>query len=334
MSKRAAIAKAARATPSEDELLHCVAVTQLSDRLSQAISSASERGKARPSRSGCARLALQMLLVALALRRAALVDSLGLTLAQASAISSKLPSIIEHMQELEDLRQIRVLHHAPTSQTFIVSTRNELWADAALPQQRLWIDARISSDHASPTLSGPDPHIVSLAEAVREAITEATDPGLLVISTLLDVQAEAQLAGVALAGFLLEYAAIYCLHDSSPMPTAKRYRVGPLIPSEEPIDDECSVTPSANCLGCHPLLLCKVLWMGPRSNSMELLSFSIPQDLITDQAMEHLRKSLIATFQSRLDLITPSSSSSLTALLASGHISVQVHAVALDQVML
>ncbi len=100
MSKRVAIQRArgflADAGPAESGVLEAEAVVYLRAHLSDAIRvSAGGQEDETVSLSSCSQLALQVLLTALGLRRAALVDALSLTPAQARAVGSKLKAINE-----------------------------------------------------------------------------------------------------------------------------------------------------------------------------------------------------------------------------------------------
>lgn len=347
MSKRAAIAKAAGFnvgdSPNEHPLLGEQRVVALAKDLADAIGSASTSKRARPSRSGCAQSALQILVVAAGLRRAALVDSIGLTVEQASAISLKL-ALLGKEASTADLQGVRLLFHAPTLQTFIVSRRGGLWTDVAGLQDTsgsgddhsLWVDVRSTPQHNSPTVSRPDAHVSNLLISIRRAVLEDASHDVLVVSqspsdrTSASYENGAQLVGVTLAGFLLEYGAIYCIHDPPSIDTVGQhnYDVQPLRSMDRtPMEPDFAVSP-ANCLGTHSLLLFKIVWLDEAERSLELLSFSMPRYLITDEEAERRRVSLVDIFQGRVESV------SRTSLFAGGRIVADVSAVTLNQVLL
>ncbi|KAF6766826.1 hypothetical protein PSEUBRA_000572 [Kalmanozyma brasiliensis GHG001] len=352
MSKRAAIAKAAGFESNERQAEHPLlaksTVVNLAKHIAGAIASASSGKTARPSRSGCAQLALQILVVAAGLRRAALVDAVGLNIQQASAISLKLASIGQQAgaSDGEDLGQVRLLFHAPTSQTFVVSRRKSLWTDVAALSDAdgtdqdgkdpvRWIDARYTPAHASPTLSSPDSHVSRLLASIRKAILEDNGHDVLVVSQTPANQAsemasDAQLAGVALAGFLLEYGAVYCIHDSASLGIASQseYDVRSLHALLEAPTEPAFLASPPNCLGSQPLALFKVSWSDEAGSSFELLSFSIPQCLITEDDIEQRRASLLSVFQDRGEIVSPKS------IFARGSMTVRVSCVTLNQVAL
>ncbi|GAC99013.1 aldehyde dehydrogenase ALDH [Pseudozyma hubeiensis SY62] len=298
--------------------------------------------RAKASKSACAQLALQILLVAVGLRRAALVDALSLSVKQASAISKKLAGLSRSTRS-EHLVGVRLLLHAPTSQTFIVSTQQNLWSDVRsltheadsppIAGSGLWIDARSTAQHGSPTISSPDPHVCSLISAVHQAIFSDDTADVLVIFPQEVTAApshcpnEALLVGVALAGFLLEYGAVYCIHE--PSHDALCYDVRPLRSAEQSLPEAEFAASPINCLGSQPLVLFRVLlWIDSSEQSFELLAFSVPQCLCSDDAIERQRMSLGDTFQARIDSL------SIGAIFANGRITVNVAAVILPQVAL
>ncbi|ETS61228.1 hypothetical protein PaG_05190 [Moesziomyces aphidis] len=354
MSKRVAIQRArgflADAGPAESGVLEAEAVVYLAQQLSDAIRVSTEGKKTRPSRSSCSQLALQVLLTALGLRRAALVDALSLTPAQARAVGSKLKAINEDgsSSEAEALGHVCLLFHAPSSQTFVVSTRAELWSDANSPT--VWVDCRAGPKHASPNLIEPDSHVTSLITAVHDAVLACGPADALIIPfptteepTELDsLHSEAQLVGIALAGFLLEYAAVYCLHNTSSLADVNnlRYNIRPLQVTDLPHADVEFTSSPKNSLASQPLVLFRVTWIRQTSlasshaSNLELLAFSIPQSLATKFDPGNVRSDLEITFQSRLRSIGSNFTSPFAKLLASGSISFETNTVTLPQVAL
>lgn len=338
---------------SKHRLLDSEGVVELAQHITVAIQSASGRPKAKPPRSGCSQIALQVLLVGYGLRRAALVDALGLTAAQASAICQKLdPLSKQTSDDWAVLREVRLLHHAATSQTFIVSTRQSLWSDIAhLSEQSqlhqesypaLWVDARSSYEHKSPTIATPDPHIKQLVQAVYKSVQRSESGDVLVVSrqdqegATAQVDAEeTELVGVALAGLLLEYGAIYRLHDVSSVGAADQYRydVRPVRLMERPLQEESFSNSPPNCLGSQPLLLYRVIW-SHSTDTMELLAFSVPQCLSSDANVQQLREALTTTFQARLSRISSDAPSAFAQELTSGSVTVDLTTVTLPQVAL
>ncbi len=354
MSKRIAIQRArgflADAGPTESGMLEAEAVVHLAQHLSDAIRTAAEGKKTRPSRSSCLQLALQVLLTAFGLRRAALVDALSLTPAQARAVGSKLEAVNEDgsHSEAEALSQVCLLFHTPSSQTFIVSRRAELWTDANSPT--VWVDCRARPEHASPNLIEPDAHVNSLITAVRDAVLACGPADVLIVPfptteepmELDSLQSEAQLVGIALAGFLLEYAAVYCLHDTSSLADVNnlRYNIRPLQVTDLPHADVEYTSSPQNSLASQPLVLFRVTWIrepsfaSSHASELELLAFSIPQSLVTKFDPGNFRSGLATTFQSRLHHISSTFASPFANLLASGMISVETNTVTLHQVAL
>ncbi|SJX60971.1 uncharacterized protein SRS1_12229 [Sporisorium reilianum f. sp. reilianum] len=353
MSKRAAIAKASGVAPdvgaSEHRLLQTRPVGMLARHLMEAISSVPGAKRGRPSRSACSQLALQVLVVAAGVRRAALVDSLDLSTAQASAISSRLATLCKQrsVPGSNDLQHVRLLYHAATGQTFIVGRQQSLWADMStldstarsdsIPK-RLWIDARLTADHASPTRASPDSHIRQLLERVHQAILEDATGDVLIVSQAFsdpirarsDNPGDARLVGVALAGFLLEYGSVYCLHTGTAGDGAShpRYDVRSFGLVESPLAEPDFAPSPPNCLGLQPLSLFKILWHDAQDARYELLSFSIPQCATTSEETEHARQTFIDVFQTRVDSVPTIS------VFAHGRISVQVTTVTLHQITL
>lgn len=352
MPTSASVASLTRIAPNQRRPLHSQAIQELAQHLSHAITSATEPKRSRSSRSACAHLAVQVLVVAAGLRRAALVDALALSVAQASAVSLKLASLTKHkaLAYADILQYVRLLYHVPTAQTFLLSTRQSLWAGlaalsvGALPEhqvyQPLWLDVHRSHDHPAPTLSQPDPHITSLIVSIHQAITSADSDQLLIAPYPLvdppasksdaEIQSEARLVGVALAGFLLEYGAIYCLHDNSPQPTAAshRYHVRPLSAAAGEITETHLGASPPNCLGSQPLSVYRVLCSNLGGDSFDLLSFSVPRSVSSDRDLEHLRQTLTTTFQTRLADVD------MAALFGCGQLAVEVASVTLHQVAL
>ena len=350
MSKQTAIAKATGVAPNaggpEQSLLSCRAVVDLAQHISAAIVASSTVRKPRVSRTGCSQLALQILAVAAGLRRAALVDALGLTAAQASAIGLRLGSLSKQNAQCEDLQWVRLLYHAPTSQTFVLSTKESLWADvealvgrsASLqPYTAVWVDARFASEHAAPTVTVPDSHIISLVSAIHKvALSDDSQDLLIVTGPPIEPRksssgdaAEAQLVGVALAGFLLEYGTIYCIHTPTAcdVGTSHPYDVRPFKASQGEIAEADFPSSAINCLGSQPLIVFKVLW-SDQTSTLELVSFSIPQRLCSEDDADRLRQTLASTFRARLNSLDP------TTIFASGRICVDVSAVTLHHVAL
>ncbi|SPO22819.1 uncharacterized protein UTRI_01497 [Ustilago trichophora] len=345
MSKRAAIAKvtgvASNTATSEHSILGSQAVVELAQEISAAIVSSSAGRKQRVPRSACVLIALQIQIVAVGLRRASLVDALGLTAAQASAINLRLNSFVKQKAPYVDLQRVRLLYHAPTDQTFIVSSRKNLWTDVATltggtESQRhypvLWVDARSTPEHTSPTLSAPDAHTTSLITAIHEAVTTDNSLDVLIASRLVsdqkDSNIDAQLVGVALAGFLLEYGSVYCLHDIEQPSVSCAYDVRPPHRMEGAARSEANfAAPPANCLRSQPLIVYRVHWSDSTSK-LELLSFSVPQCLCSDGDVEKLGQELVDTFQSRVNGLHTAS------IFASGSISVEIANVTLHQVAL
>ncbi|SPO24986.1 uncharacterized protein UTRI_01497_B [Ustilago trichophora] len=345
MSKRAAIAKAtgveANTATSDLSILGSQAVVELALEISAAIVSSSAGRKPRVSRSGCNLIALQLLIVAAGLRRGALIDALGLTAAQASAISLRLISFGKQKAQYNDLQRVRLLYHAPTDQTFIVSSRESLWTDVETLTggtasehlcPALWVDARSTPEHTFPTLAAPDAHTMSLITAIRKAVTTDNSLDVLIASQPLSEQygsnIEAQVVGVALAGFLLEYGSVYCLHDIEQTPASCTYDVRPLHRMQRDASSEANfAAPPTNCLGSQPLIVYRVHWSDSTSK-LELFSFSIPQCLCSDADVQKLRQALVDTFQSRVNSLQSSST------FASGSISVEMATVTLHQVAL
>lgn len=318
----------------------------LAQHLMECIGSISGR-RTKPSRSACAQLAVQVLVVAAGLRRAALVDALSLTVDQASAFGTRLAALSQ-LPESYDLREVRLLFHAPTSQTFILSRRQSLWTDVLSltnnvslhprPEQVLWVDVRLTAEHQLPSLSAPDTHGCHLIAAVHISISEDDSGDMLVVSqshsahnnTLLHSRNDAQLVGVALAGFLLEYGAIYCIHDLTSRFQAEqiRYEVRPFRSLEQaPIVADFAASPT-NCLGMQPLILFRVMWYQASDSQFELLAFSIPQCFSSDEDTQHRRASLLKTFQARASNVSASS------IFASGQIAIDTSRVTLSQVAL
>lgn len=351
MSKSAAIAKvtgiASRPGSSPHALLDCEAVTELANHLLAAISSATH-GRARPSRSACSQIALQVLIVAVGLRRAALVDALGLSPAQVLAISTRLAALAKRDGAAgnDDLNCIRLLYHEPTSQTFVVSARSSLWLDADALVGRtasptLWVDARLTAEHTVPTTTKPDAHITGLIATIHEAVKRGHSCRMLVVSPTShypsgwESSSDAQLVGIALAGFLLEYGAVYCLHNMSPLdnPAQYGYDVRSITQIDEPMAEADFAASPANCLGSQPLVVLRVMWSAPNAQRLELLSFSVPQCLITNEGIEKLRQVFITTFQRRIESFSQTASSFVDKL-KSGCISVDIETVTLSQVAL
>ena len=335
---------------SKHQLLESEAVVELAQHISVvAFHSASGRRKVKPPRSGCSQIALQVLLVGHGLRRAALVDALSLSAAQASAISEALDSLSKQAHdESVALREVRLLYHAATSQTFIVSTRDSLWNDIASLKERslqqsqsypvLWVDARSTPQHNAPTATTTDTHTTQLIEAISEAVQRESPGNALVIfqpdQARIDTE-EFQLVGVALAGLLLEYGAVYCLHKVSPSQDVEEYHneVRPLKLKGEPTEEASFSASPTNCLGSQPLMLYRVTW-SHHTDKMELLAFSVPERLSSEGGVEHLHEALTETFRSRLTRIDSVKSSAFARELSSGSISVDLTTVTLPQVAL
>ncbi|GAC72878.1 hypothetical protein PANT_7d00320 [Moesziomyces antarcticus T-34] len=352
MSKRVAIQRArgflADAGRAELGVLEAEAVVHLAQHLSDAIRASTEDKKTRPSRSSCSQLALQVLLTAFGLRRAALVDALSLTPAQARAVGSKLKAINEHgsSSEAEALGHVCLLFHVPSSQTFVVSTRAELWSDANSPT--VWVDCRAGPKHASPNLIEPDAHVTSLITAVHDAVLACGPADALIVpfptteEPTDSLHSEAQLVGIALAGFLLEYAAVYCLHNTSSLADVNtlRYNIRPLQVTDLPHADVEFTSSPKNSLASQPLVLFRVTWIRQTSlasshaSNLELLAFSIPQSLATKFDPGNVRSDLATTFESRLHNISSAFASPFANLLASGSVSVETNTVTLHQVAL
>ncbi|CDR88205.1 uncharacterized protein SPSC_03866 [Sporisorium scitamineum] len=353
MSKRAAIAKVtgvvSHAGAPEPRPLRTETVAALAKSLAEAISSVSGSRKAKPSRSACSQLASQVLVVAAGLRRAALVDALDLSTAQASAISSRLVALTEQksVSGSSDLQHVRLLYHGVTGQTFIVSRRQNLWADMSTLDSaagsdsmplRLWIDARLTPEHSAPSRTSPDTHVRRLLERVHQTILADTSGDVLIVSqALLDSSSsppgdhvDTRLVGVALAGFLLEYGAVYCLHNGTKTEGALHhdYQVRPLGQIETPLLQSDFAPSPPNCLGSQPLFLFKISCRDALGTSFELISFSIPQCNITPEESERARRVLTDVFQTRVDNIQ------MHSMLANGRISIQITTVVLHQVSL
>ncbi|GAA5887471.1 hypothetical protein JCM5296_002584 [Sporobolomyces johnsonii] len=211
------------------------------------------RALPRLSKRQLSPLARDLVGVFWALRTAVLIDTVMLDEGDAQALATA----------FGEYPHLIVIHEAVSSQTLVVNA-------PLLPERAKRLTAFVEVGGKTPRLLPRPP--ASFAALLKTVSSHSADSSFL--SLTLPAQSS-PLALVPFVGYLLDYAAVYCLDES---------------------------TDGRNCLGGVELVLCEG-FLNKSGDRHRLLSFSYPAFLADDEstlAVDLVRQTLLSTLRNRL----------------------------------